>query len=96
MTDSLEKRIGVFEAKFETHTAEEKEERAELLSVLKLLRAQIFGNGEIGLAERIRVLERVALTSKRLVWVGGVAIAGLVGSLLWEMLTWFIANRAIT
>lgn len=96
MSDPLGERLDSIERKFDDHFIQEAEERKTTIEVLTLLRRQIFGNGEVGIAERVRVLERVAMTYRKLVWIIGVGVAGLVGSLLWEMVTWFIANKATT
>lgn len=57
---------------------------------LLLIRRSLWGNGDQGIAERLRNVERVIESGRKLVWLGAVAVIGLFGSLAWQITTWYI------
>lgn len=59
-----------------------------------LIRRALWGNGKIGLDERVRNVERVMQSARKLVWLATVAVLGLFGSLAWQITTWYLSQSA--
>ena len=50
-------------------------------------------NGTPGVLERLRSIESLAVTLKKAIWLGGVAVAGLFGTLIWNVIVYYLENQ---
>ena len=57
------------------------------------LKRYVYGNGEAGLGERVRLLEGMAMSIRRGMRLFALAIFGLFANLAWEIVSYYLKTQ---
>lgn len=79
--------------RFEEHRAKNDADHALMLAQQRKVELYLFGNGDVGIGERVRKLEDMAHTIRKLIWIIGVGVVGLFLNFGVELLKWFSASN---
>jgi hypothetical protein len=84
--EELLKRIELMDSRVSTKFESNDRWRAVTTSQLEKANKTLYGNGEAGMDERIRNIERIMSSLLRLAWVATTAIVGSASVYFWEQL----------